>query len=255
VAGGTWRLAWSDEFDGPAGQMAADAKWKYERGCGWGDGEEQCYTRGPNNAVLDGTGNLVVTARKEDTASAGTTFHYTSARLNTIDRYSFTYGRLEARIRVPAGRGLWPAFWAMGRDQFLPDGSSNWPDNGEIGIMELLGHDPATVEAHIHGPTAENAPNGWQYGGGFKQPTALSATFHTYGLVWSADAVEWQLDGRTYYRFARTELRPNEKWVFDGPFNVLLNLAVGGVWPGSPDATTPFPSSMVVDWVRVSQLG
>jgi len=238
-------LVWSDEFDGPAGTLPAATRWTAQTGDGWGNGAEwQTYTAAAKNASLDGAGDLAVTARREPGVGA---HGITSARLTTQGRFSFGYGRLEARMRLPYGKGMWPAFWAMGDDL----DTVGWPANGEIDVMEALGHDPFTWYAHIHGPDAANNDVAW--GRDLATPMNLTDGFHTYGVIRSPGTISWTFDGGTVATVRAADLPAGARWVYDHNFHVLLSLAVGGAWPGYPDATTPFPATMLVDWVRVYQ--
>jgi beta-glucanase (GH16 family) len=217
---GVGSIAWSDEFNGRRGTRPDPRKWSFETGYGWGDRELQSYTRRPANASLDGRGHLAITARRERyTGADGRTARYTSARINSRKRFEFAYGRVEARIRVPRGRGLLPAFWALGRDL---DGVG-WPAAGEIDVMEALR--------------------------GAAEP--LASGFHVYGMSWSPGRIAFRLDGEVYAVQRRSDVPAGAIWGFDRPFFLLLNLAVGPRWLGAPDATTRWPARMLVDWVRV----
>jgi beta-glucanase (GH16 family) len=245
----SWTLAWADEFDGPAGAAVDSTKWKYDvGGGGWGNQELEYYTSGAANAALDGAGHLVITARAEAPAS-GTCWYgacrYTSARLLTQGKFSQTYGRMEARMRIPRGQGLWPAFWMLGDDI----DRVGWPKSGEIDVMENIGREPATVHGTIHGP-------GYSGANGIGGATALDAgtladDFHVYAIEWEPLVIRWLLDGRVYRTTTPSALPTGTQWVYDHPFFLLLNVAVGGAWPGNPDATTTFPQQMTVDYVRV----
>lgn len=228
------RLVWSDEFTGPAGTPPDAAKWNFDLG-GWGDsnGELENYVE---SAALDGKGHLAITARKE--ASGGKS--YTSGRIETFKKYEFTYGLLEARIKVPSGAGLWPAFWTLGREAYVDDAA--WPGCGEVDVMEILGQEPNVLYGTVHVE--------WEDQGIVHSPTPLSDAFHVYAMEWTADKIALQVDGKTYKTVKRTASRP---WPFDRPNFILLNLAVGGNWPGPPDASTRFPAQMLVDYVRVYQ--
>jgi beta-glucanase (GH16 family) len=239
-------LVWSDEFNSAAGTLPDGAKWEPQTGDGWGNGAEwQTYTDKAKNASADGAGNLAITALKEPGVGA---HGYTSARLETRGLYSFTYGRLEARMKIPAGMGLWPAFWAMGDDVT----TVGWPNAGEIDVMEALGHEPNTAYAHIHGPVGTTQTE-YQWGKAVTAPTSLADGFHTYGVIWSPGQIQWTLDGTVYATVKSTDLQSGQRWVYDHPFHILLDLAVGGAWPGYPDASTPFPAKLLVDYVRVYQ--
>lgn len=238
-------LVWSDEFNGAAGTRPS-AVWTPETGDGWGNGAEwQTYTSSTKNAALDGNGDLAINALREPGVGA---HGYTSARLTTRGKFSFTYGRLEARMKLPRGKGIWPAFWAMGDDI----DTAGWPANGEMDVMEALGDQMSTWQAHIHGPSKTDNTVDTPFGDGFLQPFDLGADFHTYAIVWSPNQIQWMLDGKVYLT-ATPDKVPGMRWVFDHDFHVLLSLAVGGSWPGYPDASTPFPATWLVDYVRVYQ--
>ncbi len=241
------RLVFSDGFSGPAGTAPSSADWSFDTGGGgWGNNELECYTSNPGNASLDGQGHLAITAKRETYASRTASCAYTSARMKTQGTFSTTYGRIEARIRLPAGRGLWPAFWALGDDIE----SAGWPGSGEIDVMESLGDDPSTVYGSIHGPQAGQA-RGYGISSAYHAATSLADGFHTYRVSWSPSALVFSVDGQAYAKRTPAQLSGAQRWVFNKPFFLMLNLAVGGSWPGSPDAATRFPATMLVDWVRV----
>jgi len=248
-AGSSSALVWSDGFGGPAGNPPDPTKWNFDvGGNGWGNEELQYYTARPGNARLDGNGNLVITARAERYRGAdGVERDYTSARLQTLEKVEFTYGRLEARIQVPAGQGLAPAFWTLGDEAYEGD-EGRWPQCGEIDAMEVIGSEPNVLNGTLHGPWP-SAPRG--IGDELRLPTPLTADFHTYGVEWEPESVSFLLDGSVYATVSRQDLGPEDPWPFQHPNFLLLNLAVGGEWPGSPDASTQFPARMLVDWVRI----
>ncbi len=247
TAAGAERLVWSDEFKGPAGGRPNRAKWGFDvGGGGWGNHELQSYTGRRRNARLDGRGHLVIAARHAThTGSDGIRRHYTSARLKTQGRFAFRYGRVAARMKVPTGRGLWPAFWMLGADI----GRVGYPRCGEIDVMELLGQHPRTVYGTVHGP-GPNLDEG--IGGKLTAGRSLARGFHTYAAIWGPRRVRFRLDGRTYETVRRSALPPGDKWALDRRMFILLNLAVGG-WPGPPDRSTRFPARLEVAWVRVWQ--
>ena len=232
-------LTWSDEFDGAAGSAPNGANWNQETGGGgWGNNELQVYTSSRDNSALDGNGNLVITARSDGNGG------YTSARLTTANKVEPQYGRLEARIKIPRGQGIWPAFWMLG-GQFP---GTPWPSSGEIDIMENIGREPHLVHGTLHGPGysgatpitgAYNHPQGW----------AFADTFHTFGIDWRPDSITWTVDGVAYQTFTPANTG-GDPWVFNQPFFFILNVAVGGNWPGYPDGTTQFPQTMKIDYVR-----
>jgi len=239
------RLVWSDGFDGPAGAPPSSA-WVHDVGAyGWTNQELQTYTGATANAAQDGRGHLAIVARRQTTTGPdGRTRRYTSARLTTRGRFSAAHGLFEARMKIPAGRGLWPAFWMLG-DNIDAVG---WPASGEIDVMEALGHDPYTVHGTLHGPAGAEAG---ELGSRFVAPRSLASDFHTYAVSWRPNSVTWLLDGKAYATVGPTIRRRGWSSVFDRPFHLLLNLAVGGTWPGPPDASTPLPATLLVDWVRV----
>jgi beta-glucanase (GH16 family) len=240
---------WSDDFNGPAGSAPDPSKWQLETGgSGWGNQELEYYTNSTRNAALDGNGNLVITARKENPAGYNCWYgscQYTSARLNTSGRFTQAYGRFEARIKIPRGQGLWPAFWMLGDNI----GSVGWPNSGEIDVMENVGKEPGTVHGSLHGP---GYSGGNPLTGSYVLPggRAFADDFHTFAVDWAPDSVAFSVDGVQYSRHVPAETNGN-RWVFDHPFFMILNVAVGGTWPGSPDGSSAFPQQMVVDYVHV----
>jgi beta-glucanase (GH16 family) len=237
-----WKLVWHDEFDAAA---LDPAKWTVVTGGnGFGNHELEYYTARPENLHVE-DGMLVIRAVKETYAGPdGVERKYTSARLHTEGKFSQRYGRFEARIKIPAGQGMWPAFWMMGTEP------RNWPDRGEIDIMENIGKEPGTVHGTIHGPgysgakgigSPFNLPEGQKFAGGF----------HVCAVEWEPRAIRWYVDDTLYKTVTPAILPAGTKWVFDHPFFLLLNLAVGGDWPGPPDAATVFQQAMLVDYVRV----
>ncbi len=244
------RLIWSEEFNGPAGNSPDTNDWSFDTGgSGWDDSELESYTSRPTNAELDGQGHLVITARAENyTGSDRIPRQYTSARIQTLHKFQFQYGLVEARIQVPAGQGMWPAFWLLGDEGYVSENS--WPDCGEIDAMEVLGSEPNVVNGTLHGPWPF-APKG--VGGTASSQTPLSAGFHVYGVEWAPQRISFLLDGVVYKTITPADLPSGAAWPFNHPFFLLLNLAVGGEWPGAPNASTKFPAHMLVDWVRVWQ--
>lgn len=244
-----WALTWSDEFDGANGSGVDPQKWIMETGGnGWGNNELEYYTNRTQNAYLE-NGSLVIKAIKEDyTGPDFVARSYTSARLKTQNKFTQTYGRFEARIKVPYGQGIWPAFWMLGSDI----NQVGWPRCGEIDIMENIGKEPSTVHGTIHGPG---------YSGGSGIGAAYSLTnnqrfaddYHIYAVEWEPKAMRWYVDGNLFKTITTKDLPAGTEWVFNHPFFMLLNLAVGGNWPGYPDNTTVFPQVMLVDYVRVYQ--
>lgn len=239
-----WKLVWSDEFNQPDGSLPDPAKWSFETGGnGWGNNEMEFYTARTNNARIE-DGKLVIEAKQESYGGK----NITSGRLVTKGKYSCTYGRIEARIKIPHGQGIWPAFWMMGTNI----DSVAWPACGEIDIMENIGKEPGTVHGTVHGPGYSGSHG---IGGPFTLPggAQLTGDFHVYGIEWSTNRIDWYIDGQTYFSITPARLPKGAAWAFDQSKFILFNLAVGGGWPGYPDATTTFPQRMVVDYVRVYQ--
>jgi beta-glucanase (GH16 family) len=243
-AGGSlpgFRLVWSDEFDGPAGTGPDTAKWTRETGGnGWGNNELEYYTDRTDNAAMDGQGALVITAKSEPFMGRD----YTSARLKTQGHFEPVYGRIEARLDIPEGQGIWPAFWLLGNDI----GSAGWPACGEIDVMENIGREPTIIHGTLHGP-------GYSGGNGVGESYSLpdgarfADAFHVYAVEWGTSEIRWYVDGDLYQTRTPADL-PGE-WVYDHPFFIIMNVAVGGQWPGNPDGTTSFPQEMKIDYVRV----
>ena len=252
-----WRLAWSDEFNGPAGAPPDPMNWNYDLGGGgWGNGEAETYTNSPNNVFQDGNGNLVIRAIRDASGN------YTSARLQTgspgasthTADLSWQYGRIEARIKLPFGQGVWPAFWMLGENI----GSAGWPTCGELDIMENFGTFKNNVSINngtAHGP-------GYSGGNGIGKSYTLpfgekvAGDYHVYAIEWSQDSIEWFVDGASYHKVTPASLPAGRQWVFNNPFFILLNLAIGGqtTFLGTPDRNAPFPAQdMLVDYVRVYQ--
>ncbi len=242
------RLVFSDEFNDAAGTRPSASRWHVETGPGVNN-ELQYYTNN-NNASTDGAGNLVMEARREVTAGSscpGGPCQYTSSRINTSTSFTFTYGHVEARIKVTGTAGLWPAFWLLGANF----SQVSWPACGEIDIMEHIGRVPDAVYSTLHAPA-------YFGGGGFGSPYTISgdfaAAFHTYAVDWNRSHMTFYVDGNAFFTVNRDALESTRgPWVYDHPFFIILNNAVGGDWPGPPDASTVFPQRMLVDYVRVYQ--
>jgi beta-glucanase (GH16 family) len=239
------RLVFDDEFNGASGSTPDASKWTADAGTGQ-NGELEYYTNN-KNATMDGAGNLSIEARKESPPENPGS-QYTSGRINTLNKFSFTYGHAEARIKVSGTQGLWPAFWMLGAN--FPQ--VGWPQSGEIDIMEHVGKVPDSVYSTLHAP----AYNG---GNGDGAPYTVAGTdfmnaFHTYGVDWDASHMTFYVDGNAFFTLNKADVETTRgPWVFDHPFYLILNNAVGGDWPGAPDATTVMPQKMLVDYVRVYQ--
>ncbi|MHB8113913.1 MAG: glycoside hydrolase family 16 protein [Bellilinea sp.] len=252
---GGWSLIWNDEFDAPAGSPPDPAKWTFDLGGeGWGNQEWEYYTDQPENAATDGAGSLVIRAievAEDDTRSLNCWYgpcKYTSARILTRERFDFTYGRVEARLKLPYGNGIWPAFWMLGSDI----AAVGWPNCGEIDIMENIGREPDKVYGTVHGPGYSGA-NGISHSYALPVGQAFKDDFHVFALEWDAVEIRWYMDDELYGVLPKERFSESRPWVFDHPFFLILNVAVGGAWPGYPDETSTFPQEMLVDYVRVYQ--
>jgi beta-glucanase (GH16 family) len=245
---GEYALVWSDEFNGKDGSPPDPSKWTYDiGGSGWGNHELEYYTNRPENARIE-DGKLVITARQEAyTGPDGAKFNYTSARLKSQGLFSQVYGRFEARIKLPSGQGIWPAFWMLGDNI----DSVGWPKSGEIDIMENVGKEPGINHCSLHGPSSTNATSDRTATITLPPGQKLSDDFHVYAVEWEPGAVRFYLDANLYATFTSVQWPAGGTWVFDHRFFLILNVAVGGDWPGSPDATSAFPQTMQVDYVRV----
>jgi beta-glucanase (GH16 family) len=262
---------WSDEFDGSPQQLPDPSKWTYDTGShdevgnqGWGNREVEtyCSPHGVNptgcdprrpNAFLDGNGHLVLRAER------GANGKWTSARITTRSLKDFQYGRIEARMKLPVGTGLWPAFWMLGANVF----TSGWPASGSATIAENVsltertnGIGPNVIRATLHGPRYFGGNGLWH---DYKLPNGGrvdDGNFHTYGIIWSPGMMQFYVDdpANVYFIQDANNLPEGGQWVFDHPFFLVMNLAVGGDWPGDPDATTPSPAEMLVDYVRVYKI-
>ncbi|SDE22103.1 Glycosyl hydrolases family 16 [Mycolicibacterium neoaurum] len=242
TADGAPRILLNSEFDGPAG-APPDGIWQIATGGGgWGNNEAQIYTDHPDNIALDGNGHLALTARR------GADGQITSARVDTNDSFAFTFGRAEARIALPAGAGLHPAFWLLGAnlDQV------GWPAAGEIDVIETLNQ---ATEWHsgVHAPQS-GTERGQQMSATGPVPFPLAGVFRTYWVERTPGRIVTGVDDTILLTVTPLNLEEGATWVFDAPFQLLLNLAVGGDWPGLADESTPFPTTMLIDWVRVTEL-
>jgi beta-glucanase (GH16 family) len=244
-----YKLIWSDEFNQAEGTAPDPAKWNYNLGDhGWGNKELERYTDLAQNACvtadpLASNGKaLMIQAIKESDGS------FTSARINTNEKFSFTYGWVEGRLRLPYGQGIWPAFWMVGEKKTY----GNWPHCGEIDIMENLGHHLSEIHGTIHGPgyftdtgitTIYALPDGKKF----------KDDYHVFAMEWTEGKIKFFVDDQLYRTLTPSDLPAGTKWVFDHPFILILNLAVGGTWPGYPDSATVFPQTLMVDYLRVYQ--
>jgi beta-glucanase (GH16 family) len=253
VSGG-WVQVWSDEFDGVAGARIDSTRWRYDTAdgcaagnCGWGNNEKEYYTALPENIALNGLGQLMIVARP---APAGLTCYYgpcryTSAKVTTRGKLDVAPGRVEARIKLSAGQGLWPAFWMLGSG--FP--TTPWPACGELDIMENRGSAPATTSSAVHGPGySGNTP--FAHAHSLAPGTAADA-FHTFAVEWDSLRVRFFVDDTIHYVVTRGEIEQFGTSVLDRSYFLILNLAVGGHFDGDPASDAIFPATMLVDYVRV----
>ena len=221
------RLVWSDEFNGPKGSPVDESKWVTETGGGgWGNAELEFYTSGTRNASMNGKGHLVITAIKEDLPKKNPCWYgrcrYSSARIKTRGKFEQAYGRFEARIKLPSGQGIWPAFWMLGNNIE----SAGWPRCGEIDIMENIGREPSTVYGTLHGPGYSGAKGiGSSYNA---RGVAFSDGFHVFAVEWEPEAIRWYVDGNLFQTRTPADIPRGAEWVYDHPFFIILNVAVGG---------------------------
>ena len=247
-----WTRVWSDEFNGVRGAHVDSTKWRPDSAdgcqvgiCGWGNQEKQFYSRARDNVALDGRGHLMLVARR---ASPGLECYYgpcryTSAKITTRGKLDVAPGLVTARIKLPPGQGLWPAFWMLGAS--YP--TTPWPQCGELDVMENHGSQPATTSSAVHGP-------GYSGKTPFVHAAKLprfSDGFHTFGVAWDSLRVRFFVDDRLHYTIERRDVERLGTWVFDQPFFVILNLAVGGTFDGDPTSDAILPATMLVDYVRV----
>jgi beta-glucanase (GH16 family) len=241
-----WRLTWHDEFARKGANLPDPSKWELEiGGKGWGNNELEYYTGRIENSREE-NGVLAITAAKEDYSGEDEVKRaYTSARLKTKAHFTQAYGRFEARIKLPGGKGIWPAFWLLGDDI----DKSGWPSCGEIDIMESIG-DAKTAYGTLHGPGYSGA-SGIQGKYSLNGEKKFQDDFHVFAVEWDPKTIRFFVDDVMYAAKTAQDLPPKSKWVFDHPFFIILNLAVGGNWPGNPDQSTVFPQTMLIDHVRV----
>lgn len=245
------RIVFRDEFNKAANAPVDAKKWTAEiGGGGWGNQELQFYTNDTENAYHDGAGALVIKSLKKDLPLSFSCWYgqckYTSARLVTKGKFERRYGRFEARIKIPRGQGIWSAFWMLGGNI----DAVGWAECGEIDVMENIGREPSTVHGTIHGPGYSGANAiGAPYNPATNQ--RFADDYHVYATEWSQNKIAFYVDGKLYKTLARRDLPAGKRWVYDHPFFMILNVAIGGNWGGVPDETTVFPQTMLVDYVRV----
>lgn len=239
--GPPWHLIWQDEFDGADGARVDATKWRYDvGGDGWGNAQLEFDTDRIDNSSLDGQGHLRIVAKRESFSGR----QYTSARLNTAGKFERAYGRFEARIKLPRGQGIWPAFWVLGANV----SNVGWPGCGEIDIMEYRGQQVRNNRGSLHGPGYSGGGNvGKEIDAGLD----LSQAFHTYAIEWDPGRVIFKIDNDAFFTATPADLPAGTTWVYDHPFFIILNLAVGGTYVGNVDGSTTFPQTMLVDHVRV----
>lgn len=245
------KLTFKDEFNGASGSGINTNKWTAEiGGGGWGNQELQYYTNSTDNAYLDGNGNLVIKAIKLNPPLSLSCWYgpcqYTSARLITKGKFDQKYGKFEARIKIPRGQGMWGAFWMLGNNI----DTVGWATCGEIDIMENIGREPSIVHGTIHGPGYSGA-NGLTSNYSLTNNAAFADDFHVYSTEWNENKIQFFVDGNLYKTLTPTALPNSAKWVYDHPFFMILNFAIGGPWGGNPDSSSVFPNTMAVDYVRV----
>jgi len=245
------KFAFRDEFNRASNAPIDSSKWTAEiGGGGWGNQELQYYTNSIENAYHDGQGSLVIKAKKLTAPLTLNCWYgqcqYTSARLITKGKFDRKYGKFEARIKIPRGQGIWPAFWMLGNNIDM----IGWPNCGEIDVMENIGREPSTVYGTIHGPGYSGASS---IGGSFSLPNnqKFADDFHLYATEWTENKISFYVDGNLYKTITPQDLPAEKVWVYDHPFFMILNLAIGGPWGGVPDVTTVFPQTMLIDYVRV----
>jgi beta-glucanase (GH16 family) len=240
-------LVWADEFN-----TIDSSNWTFEtNGDGGGNNELQYYTIGQNASIqFDSAVNsnvLVIEARRENPNNYGCWYGrctYTSARMITRGKRSFQYGRVEARLRLPSTQGIWPAFWMLGNNLT----QVGWPQSGEIDIMEHVGFEPTLTHGAIHGP---GYSGGNPIIGTYNAGEIVSARYRVFAVEWDANGIRWFVDGQQFHSVTRAQVLARGPWTFDQPFFLLLNVAVGGGWPGSPNANSVFPQRLHVDYIRV----
>lgn len=239
-----YTLAWADEFNGTTLDMAT---WSFENGdgcpgiCGWGNNELEYYTGRPENLFFQ-DGKMIIEARKENYAGKS----YTSSKILTRGKKVFKYARIDIRAKLPKGKGIWPAFWLLPQNNVF----GGWPKSGEIDLMEMIGHEPNRSYGTLHfGP----GPGSTQLGRNYVLPSGIfNDEFHVFSLEWTNNQIKWLIDGNLYSTYTNADFGANN-YPFNEDFFLIVNMAVGGNWPGSPDATTYFPQWLILDYIRVYQ--
>ncbi|MFV1884529.1 MAG: family 16 glycosylhydrolase [Balneola sp.] len=244
--GADWELVWSDDF---SGETINPENWNFQEvEAGLFNEEWQRYTDSEQNAYIENNQLVIKAIHESDEHGLN---QYTSARLNTANKQSWKYGKIAARIKLPYGKGIWPAFWMLGANINENGGDTPWPQSGEIDILELYGtKDDAMVEANIHYADSENKHAMMGAVSYTLDEGIFADDFHIFELEWTKEYIKWFVDGNEY---ATTDISSFELTEFHEEFFLLLNIAVGGTWAGRPDDSTPFPQYMYVDWIRVYQ--
>ncbi len=240
-----YTLAWADEFNGTS---LNTTDWSFENGdgcpgnCGWGNNELEYYTERPENLFFQ-DGKMIIEARKENYAAGKP---YTSSKILTRGKKVFKFGRIDIRAKLPKGKGIWPAFWMLPQSNVF----GGWPKSGELDIMEMIGHQPATTYGTLHfGP----GPGSTQLGGNYTLPSGIfNDQFHVFSVEWKLNEIKWLIDGVVYSTHTSAEFGANN-YPFNEDFFLIVNMAVGGNWPGNPDATTYLPQWLILDYIRVYQ--
>lgn len=245
------RTLFKDEFNLPQGTPPDPAKWISEiGGSGWGNQELQYYTNSIENAYHNGNGSLVIKAIKLNPPLNLNCWYgpcqYTSARLITKGKFERKYGKFVARIKVPRGQGMWSAFWMLGNNI----DTVGWAQCGEIDIMENIGREPSIIHGTIHGPGYSGA-NGIGTGTSLPNNPVFADDFHVFRVDWTENLIKFYVDEKHYKTITPSDLPQGTNWVYDHPFFLLLNFAIGGPWGGNPDNTSVFPQEMLIDYVRV----
>lgn len=242
--GADWTLAWADEFDS---DTINEDNWSFQiEEAGRFNEEWQRYTNSDQNAYIENNNLVIKAIHESDTHGLD---QYTSARLHTANKQSWKYGKIAARIKLPHGKGIWPAFWMLGANIDENGGDTPWPQSGEIDILELYGtKDDAVIEANLHYADA-SGKHAMMGAVSYELEQGIFAdAFHIFELEWDANRIAWLVDGE---QFASTSITDEDRAEFHNEFFILLNLAVGGTYAGRPDTTTSFPQYMYIDWVRV----
>lgn len=239
-----WNIVWQDEFD----QDSLDlTKWSHETGGhGWGNNELQYYTDSDSNSYVE-NGNLVLKAEvvPQGIGSSRGLRYYSSARLRTYGKGDWKYGRIEVKAKVASGQGIWPAIWMLPTDWLF----GGWPSSGEIDIMEHVGYDLGVVHGSVHTEAYNHKINTQRSSA--KKITNVDTEFHVYSIIWDKDMISFFIDDVQYFLFENDQQGNYKTWPFDQRFHLLINIAVGGDWPGNPNNSTNFPRTMLIDYVRV----